>query len=117
MEWIQIAMPTALASYIQGEIKTRQWTERYFEDVTGVSKTALRSMMTGKTGVPKLETLDRIAKAFQVPRAYLEELCGFPEDVHLTVDELRVLATLTEAQRAALIAVARQMTRDDAGKS
>lgn len=116
MEWILPTMPTALAEYLQTQVKQRGWTQRYLEDITGISKTALLSIMSGETSVPKLESLDKLAKVFRVPRAYLEGLCGFPEDVHLTVDELWTLAQLSDSQRVALIEVARQMIAGDVDK-
>lgn len=108
MDWTLGAM-AELAAFIQQQVKERGWTERYFEDVTGISKTALRSIVQGETKIPKLENLARLAKALETPLSYLVELCGYDLDeaVKLTEEERAVLAKLTPEQRARLIRRAR----------
>jgi len=122
MQWVLPRMTTPmenkLAAFIRQAREQRGWTMRQLEDYTGISKTALQSMVEGKTKVPVLENLDRLAQVFNVSLGYLVELCGFkintvdlrnaPGSI-LTPEQLQFLADLTPQQRADLLEFARKM--------
>jgi transcriptional regulator with XRE-family HTH domain len=98
-----------LAAFVKQRVQELGWTERYFEDVSGISKTALRAIMTGETSEPKLGNLVRLAKALDTSLIHLIELCGFPiDDAVLTEEEISVLRQLNPEQRRKLINQARK---------
>lgn len=94
-----------LALYLERQKKERGWTERHFEDVTGISKTGLRAMLKGETKVPKLENLERLAQALDTSLGYLIELCGFSLDdlVSLSEEERHILSRLSPERRLELM--------------
>lgn len=98
-----------LAAFVKQRVKELGWTERYFEDVSGISKTALRAIMAGETSEPKLGNLVRLAKALDASLIHLIELCGFPiDEVDLTEEEMSILRQLSPEQRKKLINQARR---------
>lgn len=69
--------------WLQGEIDKKGWSRREAARETGVSYTALTSILTGETKVPELDNLDKLAQTFETPLIRLVELLDY--DLGFTV--------------------------------
>jgi transcriptional regulator with XRE-family HTH domain len=72
-----IVMASGLAPYLRAELNKRGWPDSQLADTAGIDRSTLTNIFKNPDTTPKLETLDRLAKALQVPLAKLVTLCGF----------------------------------------
>jgi transcriptional regulator with XRE-family HTH domain len=70
-----------LADLLAREMEKRNWSLRDAEAHTGVSRNAIDNILKNAETVPNLETLHRLAVAFQVPLWRIVELAGFASGV------------------------------------
>lgn len=93
----QMSSSRALKDLIEQERRRRGWTYRDLQDKTGVSRSALFDMERGKTRTPHLETLGRIAVAFEMELADVLLIVGFPVNpIKSNEDRAQRLAALAE---------------------
>ena len=91
---------TPLAEWLNHEFDSRGWSQREAARKTGVSFTALNSILKGQTQVPDLVNLDKIATALDVPLVFLIEKCGIEVRFRAPTDRDRYLADLVARQPA-----------------
>lgn len=70
-------MASGLAPYLRAELNKRGWMDSQLADSAGIDRSTLTNIFKNPDTTPKLETLDRLAKALSVPLAKLVTLCGF----------------------------------------
>lgn len=87
-----------LAEWLQNEINGKGWSRQEAARETGVSYTALTSIITGETNVPTLVNLDKLARAFDTPLVRLVELCDYDLGFSAPNDRDRYLSQLIARQ-------------------
>jgi len=65
-----------LSSFVDQQLKQRNWTLRVAEEEIGVSKTALSNLIND-VQKPDLETLVKVSKAFSLPLWRIVEMAGY----------------------------------------
>jgi transcriptional regulator with XRE-family HTH domain len=90
-------MASGLAAFLRAEIDRRGWSDQQTAERAGIPKSNLSSLLNKPGVVPKLETLDRLAHALEIPLARLIMVTGFSveRDDRRTNDER--IATMLEA--------------------
>lgn len=104
-----LVMSTALGTFLEEQRQDRQWTYRDLEDSTGVSRSALYDMKSGKTEAPKLQSLARIARGLGIPLVKLIEVVGFDPGVNddlLSAVQRQRLSRLTPEQLQEIVDLA-----------
>ena len=77
-------MITALSTFLQSYMRQHALTLRDMESRSGVSRTVLHGLCSGKEIEPRLSTLVCIARAVDLPLGRVIELAGF--DLGLSPD-------------------------------
>lgn len=112
---------TELAAYLDSFILTQGWSRQDAADRAGISKTAVTNILNDKRR-PSKETLAKIAHGWGLDLDYLLQLAGVERSrstaaeqatAGLTEEQLRFLASLTPAQRRALVEAGRQFQAPD----
>lgn len=113
--WRGWIMGSSLAIYLSEEVARRGWNDSDLADRAGITRSNLSKIMDGRTKVPTLATLDRLARALDEPLSRLVAICGFTvgKNTDLTVDEqISILLETAPGFRLAVDKIA-QLHPDD----
>lgn len=72
-----VSMPSSLALFLRSEIDRRGWDDSKLARKAGIHKSALHYILTKDTAGPYLKTLDKLARALDVPLARLIRVAGY----------------------------------------
>jgi transcriptional regulator with XRE-family HTH domain len=112
-----MTMSAELASYLKRRLHEEGWSRQQAADQCGLSKTTITNLINSPNQTPDMRTIEALAKGFKESVTRLIEYAGLPSEPmpssKLTSEEEAMISRLTPAQRDALLAVARQMLRDD----
>lgn len=91
-------LPNTLPEYLRHYIDAQGWSLRDAEAQLGVSRAALSNILTNAEVTPRLDTLEQLATALNLPLWKMIELAGFDLD----------LTTTPEDKAARLLSLARR---------
>lgn len=76
-----------LADMLNHQMKTRGWSKRKLEEETGVTRASIDHILDNESAVPRIETLERLGKAFDLPLWRMFELCNVDLQLPKTATE------------------------------
>ncbi|ABX04042.1 MAG TPA: XRE family transcriptional regulator [Herpetosiphon sp.] len=83
-------MPNTLAVFLRVQLTARGWRDSQLADSAGIDRSTLSNIFKNPQSVPKLETLDRLSQALNIPLARLITVCGFDIDLRGELPEEQI---------------------------
>ncbi|WP_083469920.1 helix-turn-helix domain-containing protein [Herpetosiphon geysericola] len=86
-----------LSVFVDQQLKQRNWSLRFAEEETGISKTALSNLIND-VQKPDLETLVKVSRSFSIPLWRVVEMAGYDLGFQTTSPSIAErIASLIEA--------------------
>jgi transcriptional regulator with XRE-family HTH domain len=97
-------MASRLSQYLRDEITRRGWLNKDLAQAAGLKEGSLSYILNNPTSIPRLDTLQALATALDVPLTRLIQLCGYPlESDRFSLEDEQALAHLRSTPLMAVL--------------
>jgi transcriptional regulator with XRE-family HTH domain len=97
-------MTSRLSQYLRDEISRRGWLNKDLAQAAGLKEGSLSYILNNPTSIPRLDTLQALATALDVPLTRLIQLCGYPlEPERFSLEDEQALAQVRATPHMAVL--------------